>query len=64
MLENHVDKQITFNTRYDYMNQNVGNYGYGNVNPNYGYPQVNQQPGTLSNLATIFNQCVERIIAH
>ena len=46
------------------MNQNVGNYGYGNVNPNYGYPQVNQQPGTLSNLATIFNQCVERIIAH
>ena len=33
------------------MNQNVGNYGYGNVNPNYAYPQVNQQPGNLSNLA-------------
>ena len=33
------------NFRYDYMNQNVGNYGYGNMNPNYGYPQANQQPG-------------------
>ena len=41
------------------MNQNAGNYGYGNVNPNYGsYSQVNQQPGTLSNLATIFIQYV------
>ena len=40
------------------MNQNVGNYGYGNVNPNYAYPQVNQQPGNSSNSATIFTQYV------
>ena len=29
--------------RYDYLNPNLGNYGYGNLNPNYGYPQLSQQ---------------------
>ena len=36
---------IFYDSRYDYINPNVGNYGYGNLNANYGYPQVNQQPG-------------------
>ena len=36
---------ISYKFRYDYINPNVGNYGYGNLNANYGYPQVNQQPG-------------------
>ena len=35
------------NFRYDYMNPNLGNYGYGNLNPNYGYPQANQQQGII-----------------
>ena len=29
------------------MNPNLGNYGYGNLNPNYGYPQANQQQGII-----------------
>lgn len=29
--------------RYDYMNPNLANYGYGNINPNYGYSPLNQQ---------------------